>query len=110
MSDTPETDALAMRHCANWDNQGDHVREIVPSDHARKLERDLSAAQALMIEMIAQKNVEAAELRKQRDGLRDALEHMASHHRCGCGHPACKRCADDRINDEVIASVKGGCR
>jgi hypothetical protein len=74
VSDTPETDALAMRHCANWDNQGDHVREIVPSDHARKLERDLSAAKALMIEMIAQKNVELWQLRKQRDGLREALE------------------------------------
>jgi hypothetical protein len=35
--------------------------------------------------------------------LLDQLKGMAAQHRCGCGHPACKRCADDRENDRVIA-------
>jgi len=36
------------------------------------------------------------------------LESMAAQHACGCGHPACKRCADDRANQEVIERAKGG--
>jgi len=36
------------------------------------------------------------------------LESMAAQHACGCGHPACKRCADDQANQEVIAKAKGG--
>lgn len=35
------------------------------------------------------------------------LESMAAQHACGCGHPACKRCKDDRMNQEVIARAKG---
>jgi hypothetical protein len=87
VSDTPETDAeLARYQRMRWTSQRKSaVSDLIPADFARDLER-------------------------QRDKLLDALEHMACHHRCGCGHPACKRCADDRINEEVIASVKGGCR
>lgn len=36
------------------------------------------------------------------------LESMAAQHACGCGHPACKRCEDDKLNQEVIARAKGG--
>lgn len=36
------------------------------------------------------------------------LESMAAQHACGCGHPACKRCEDDRMNQEVIKRAKGG--
>lgn len=36
------------------------------------------------------------------------LESMAAQHACGCGHPACKRCEDDRMNQEVIERAKGG--
>lgn len=42
-SQTPETDAKAIRHCANWSNCGDHVREIVFADFARTLERQRNA-------------------------------------------------------------------
>jgi hypothetical protein len=72
VSDTPETDAA-------WIESGrmDSVEsECFLRNLATKLERDLSAAKALMIEMIAQKNVELWQLRKQRDGLREALEDL----------------------------------
>lgn len=36
------------------------------------------------------------------------LESMAAQHACGCGHQACKRCEDDKLNQEVIARAKGG--
>lgn len=36
------------------------------------------------------------------------LESMAAQHACGCWHPACKRCADDKLNQEVIERAKGG--
>jgi hypothetical protein len=39
--------------------------------------------------------------------LLDQLKEMAAQHRCGCGHPSCRRCADDRENDRVIAMAKG---
>ncbi len=43
---TPETDDEAIRHCANWANHGDHVREIVFADFARNLERQRDEARA----------------------------------------------------------------
>ncbi len=46
-------------------------------------------------------------VRYQRDALLEALEVMASQHKCGCGHPHCNRCADDRMCEEAIAAVKG---
>jgi hypothetical protein len=70
VSDTPETDAAWIKS-AKMDGVDS---ECFLRNLATKLERDLAAAKALMIEMIAQKSVEAAELRKQRDGLREALE------------------------------------
>ena len=39
--------------------------------------------------------------------LLNQLEYMASQHRCGCGHPHCNRCEDDRMNQEIINKVKG---
>jgi hypothetical protein len=70
VSDTPETDAAWIKS-AKMDGVDS---ECFLRNLATKLERDLSAAKALMIEMIAQKNVELWQLRKQRDGLREALE------------------------------------
>lgn len=55
---TPETDDEAIRHCANWSNCGDHVREIVFADFARTLERQRNEARA------------------ERDALADALREI----------------------------------
>lgn len=38
--------------------------------------------------------------------LLEALEDAASR-KCGCGHPHCNRCKDDRYYAEVIAKAKG---
>jgi len=38
--------------------------------------------------------------------LLERLEIMASQHYCGCGHTACKRCEDDKMNQEIINKVK----
>lgn len=43
---TPRTDAAKFRHCANWNNQGDHVREIVFAEDMETLETELTQAQA----------------------------------------------------------------
>lgn len=42
-SDTPLTDSVTFRHCANWSNSGDHVREIVFAEEMQKLERENTA-------------------------------------------------------------------
>ena len=39
--------------------------------------------------------------------LLNQLEYMAGQHRCGCEHPHCNRCEDDRMNQEIINKVKG---
>lgn len=38
--------------------------------------------------------------------LLEALEDAASR-KCGCGHPHCNRCKDDRYYEEVIRKAKG---
>ena len=39
--------------------------------------------------------------------LLNQLEYMTGQHRCGCEHPHCNRCEDDRMNQEIINKVKG---
>lgn len=57
---TPETDAAAIRHCANWSNRGDYVREIVFADFTRNLERQRDAlAEALREILKADEECEA---------------------------------------------------
>jgi hypothetical protein len=36
----------------------------------------------------------------------ERLSAMASQHKCGCGHPACNRCADDALNREALETNK----
>jgi hypothetical protein len=43
---TPETDTQTRRVCLNWDNQGNHVREVVFAELARKLENERNEARA----------------------------------------------------------------
>ena len=54
---TPRTDAWAQRVCLNWDGRGDCSREVVFADTARQLETEL------------------AEVTKERDALKDELQH-----------------------------------
>ena len=46
-------------------------------------------------------------LEKSHKKLLNQLEYMAGQHRCGCEHPHCNRCEDDRMNQEIINKVKG---
>lgn len=48
-------------------------------------------------------------LRLQRDNasLRETLADYHAQHKCGCGHPACNRCAEDRLVREVLATGGG---
>jgi hypothetical protein len=35
------------------------------------------------------------------------LEDRYQQTKCGCGHPACKRCQDDRMTEMVLAKARG---
>ena len=39
--------------------------------------------------------------------LYEQLAYMAAQHKCGCKHPACKRCEDDAENEAVLAAARG---
>lgn len=39
--------------------------------------------------------------------LADRLQSMMIQRDCRCGHPACKRCKEDRLTQELLAKVKG---
>ncbi len=43
-SETTKTEGKVIRVCLNWDNQGDHVREVVMADEYRQLETQLAEA------------------------------------------------------------------
>jgi hypothetical protein len=45
---------------------------------------------------------EIARLSKENEDLRDALSLLYSQNKCGCGHPACNRCENDRIAEEAL--------
>ena len=40
--------------------------------------------------------------------LLEDLESRYAQTRCGCGHPACNRCEDDRVTERVLRKAKGG--
>ena len=48
----------------------------------------------------------ARKLERQRNALIDALDAISYLQRCGCGHQFRKRCANDRMCREAIATVK----
>lgn len=76
MSDrpTPETDDVAFRHLANWENKGDHVREIVFADHMRRVERERED----LSENIVQLRGQLADATRQRDELLAALRELVA--------------------------------
>lgn len=43
------------------------------------------------------------ELQNRIDMLSEELAEYHNRHRCGCQHPACKRCEDDERIEELIA-------
>lgn len=52
---------------------------------------------------------EIERLRAENRNLKDELFDYYSQNKCGCGHPACKRCLDDRfVEDALAAHHKGG--
>jgi len=42
------------------------------------------------------------ELKAEVFALREELSSWRSQHGCGCGHPSCKRCVDDRCVDALL--------
>jgi len=54
-------------------------------------------------------NVEAnANLIAAAPELLEDLESRYAQTKCGCGHPACNRCEDDRETERVLLKAKGG--
>lgn len=49
-----------------------------------------------------QRELHAAQ--SQVEGLREALQSFACQHKCGCGHPHCNRCADDKEVEKALSS------
>ena len=58
-------------------------------------------------EKVNETDVANADLIAAAPELLNQLEYMAGQHRCGCEHPHCNRCEDDRMNQEIINKVKG---
>lgn len=48
-------------------------------------------------------------LKVQVEQLREQLEYMAQQHICGCSHPACNRCYDDKQNAIVLEATPAQC-
>lgn len=45
------------------------------------------------------------ELQNQIEMLKEKLAEYHNRHRCGCQHPACKRCDDDERIEELISTA-----
>ena len=127
MSDTPRTDA-ETRECysCGWDNstmtamrRDDRDGECVDADHARALERELTAATT----RLAEQDRRVAELEKERDAEREHFEKVWSrtcvHHtdeqRLEAGCPVCRKNeltqlaaaqADGAMLDWILAVVR----
>ena len=52
--------------------------------------------------LMVQAAKELARLRKENEDLREALSLLYSQNKCGCGHPACSKCANDRIAEAAL--------
>lgn len=51
---------------------------------------------------------ECEKLRAESQRLIEVLSDYYSQNKCGCGHPACKRCLDDRFVEDVLADTHAG--
>lgn len=101
MSDTPTPRTDAEAACP-WDV---HDTSVVPLDKAREIERELVATQERLSASVtecARINSVACRYAADFAAALDLLHAMATQHWCGCGHPHCNRCADDRDNAELL--------
>jgi len=64
---------------------------------------DLTKAEKQIEEEIGLRWTQASE-------LAEALNDMACQHKCGCGHPHCNRCADDKMCADALAKWKEASR
>lgn len=83
-------------------------------DAARTKERELRAELANLrtdrngaAEACRMLQEDNARLQAESARVREALSDYYHQHRCGCGHPACKRCMDDRHMQEALATGGG---
>lgn len=80
-------------------------RRNEPHNEMEQLQHDF----AMQGDYIRQLETERKELTAQVEQLREQLEYMAQQHRCGCGHPACNRCYDDKQNAIVLEATPAQC-
>jgi hypothetical protein len=59
------------------------------------------AAKAFHKRMMLHHN-EIQQFKAEVAALREELSSWRSQHGCGCGHPSCKRCVDDRCVDALL--------
>jgi len=108
---TPRTQSLVDCDSPKIDDDGapfSCYRRMI--EHASQLEREL-AAKSRQFDEVYDKCLElindCVTVTAQRDRLAEALRDMACQHKCGCGHPHCNRCADDKECEEALAELKG---
>ena len=65
-----------------------------------------SGGYSLLTDFVHRK--EDAKLMAAAPELLEDLESRYAQTRCGCGHPACNRCEDDRETERVLRKAKGG--
>lgn len=80
------TESLPVVH--DWEDNGSVVTPLVR----------LSDYEAL--------REEYEKLRAENRNLKDELFDYYTQNKCGCGHPACKRCRDDRFVEDVLADTQ----
>ena len=62
----------------------------------------------VICELFGQDAVGNANLIAAAPELLEDLESRYAQTRCGCGHPACNRCEDDRETERMLRKAKGG--
>jgi methyl coenzyme M reductase subunit C-like uncharacterized protein (methanogenesis marker protein 7) len=70
---------------------------MIPQDEIERL-RKASDELLGQIWRLSRRNAELAE----------ALQEFATHHKCGCGHPACNNCERDRMAQKALEGGSNG--
>ena len=114
--------SLEQAYKLGFDDGIKHQKAAAPPPKARELAKQLEAmreraesAEARIAEVsgvtreaLARREYERglAEGRARRSELLVELRGWMAQHCCGCGHPACKRCADDNAAAALVARVE----